>query len=128
VLRASVNYSTFSKSAELGFTEPYLFDRNIAVGVDVFRRDFNSFNFIGNNRNTTYEQLTTGSRSGSGVPLTEFLSLALRYGLSQDKVSLDRSTFFSDTEGDGIRGDSLSRCLRSAAGRAATSATPSATV
>ena len=29
-LRASVNWSTYSRSAELGFTEPYLFDRNIA--------------------------------------------------------------------------------------------------
>src|SRR3712207_1922000 len=32
-LRAGVNYSSYSKSVELGFTEPYLFDRNIAVGV-----------------------------------------------------------------------------------------------
>jgi outer membrane protein insertion porin family len=28
-LRASLNYSTYSKSLELGFTEPYLFDRNM---------------------------------------------------------------------------------------------------
>src|SRR3546814_3132460 len=37
-LRASVDYSTYSKSVNLGFTEPYLFDRNIALGGDVFRR------------------------------------------------------------------------------------------
>ena len=30
-----------------GFTEPYLFDRNIAVGIDLFRRDYNAFNYIG---------------------------------------------------------------------------------
>ena len=53
-LRASINYSSYSKSVELGFTEPYLFDRNIAVGFDLFRRDLNSFNFLGNDRNTTY--------------------------------------------------------------------------
>ncbi len=46
-LRASVNYSSYSKSIEMGFTEPYLFDRNIAVGFDIFRRDLNSFNFLG---------------------------------------------------------------------------------
>src|SRR3546814_3856548 len=34
-LRASVNYSSYSKSVELGFTEPYLFDRNIALGGDI---------------------------------------------------------------------------------------------
>ena len=44
-LRASVNYSTYSKSIELGFTEPYLFDKNIAIGGDIFRRDYNSFNY-----------------------------------------------------------------------------------
>ncbi|MFX5187544.1 BamA/TamA family outer membrane protein, partial [Acinetobacter baumannii] len=31
-LRASVEYSTYSKQVDLGFTEPYLFDRNIAIG------------------------------------------------------------------------------------------------
>ena len=39
-LRAAVNYSSYSKSLELGFTEPYLFDRNIALGFDLFRRDY----------------------------------------------------------------------------------------
>src|SRR3546814_10881562 len=61
-LRASVDYSSYSKSVNLGFTEPYMFDRNIALGGDVFRRDYNSFNYIGQgrDRNTTYEQTTTG--------------------------------------------------------------------
>ena len=101
VLRASASYSTYSKSVELGFTEPYLFDQNIAVGVDVFRRDFNSFNFQNNSRNTTYQQTTTGFQIRAGVPLTEFVQLALRYGLSQDDVSLDRATFFSDLDNNG---------------------------
>ena len=102
-VRASVNYSTYSKSIELGFTDPYVFDKNIAVGGDIFRRDLNSFNFLGNgDRNTTYQQVTTGGQIRAGVPLTEFLSLALRYGLSYDEVSLDRDLFFSDTNGDGI--------------------------
>ena len=39
-LRASANVSSFSKSIEAGFTEPYLFGRNLALGFDVFRRDF----------------------------------------------------------------------------------------
>lgn len=97
-LRAGVNYSSFSNSIELGFTEPYLFDRNIAIGVDLFRRDFNSFNFIGNDRNTTYEQVSTGFQVRAGVPLTEYWTLALRYGLSQEDVSLDENTFFINGE------------------------------
>ncbi len=52
-LRTSVSYSNFSQSVELGFTEPYLFDRSIALSGDIFRRDLNSFNFLNNERNTT---------------------------------------------------------------------------
>ena len=93
-VRASVDYSTYSKSVNVGFTEPYLFDRNIAIGGDIFRRDYNSFNYINNDRNTTYQQTTTGFQVRLGVPLTEYTSLALRYGLSLDKVSLDKTTFY----------------------------------
>ena len=103
-LRASVEYSTYSKSVNLGFTEPYLFNRNIALGGDVFRRDYNSFNYVGSsrNRNTTYEQTTTGFQIRTATPLTEFWSFALRYGLSLDDVSLDRNTFYFDANNDGI--------------------------
>ena len=99
-LRASVNYSTFSKSVELGFTEPYFLDKNIALGGDIFRRDFNSFNFVNNNRNTTYQQLTTGFQVRIGVPLTEFVSFAGRYGVSLDDVTLDRNQFFFNGQCD----------------------------
>jgi outer membrane protein insertion porin family len=94
-VRASTEYSTYSKSVNLGFTEPYLFDKNIALGGDIFRRDYNSFNFVGDSRDTTYQQVTTGFQARVGVPLTEFASLALRYGLSYDDVSLAQS-FFSN--------------------------------
>jgi outer membrane protein insertion porin family len=101
-LRAAVNYSSYSKSVELGFTEPYLFDRNIALGGDLYRRDFSSFNFIGGgDRQTTYKQVSTGMQIRTGVPITEYLSLAGRYGLSQDEVSLDRGLFFTDPDGTG---------------------------
>jgi outer membrane protein insertion porin family len=100
-LRASVNYSSYSKSIELGFTEPYLFDRNIAVGFDLYRRDYNSFNFFGNDRTTTYQQVSTGGQLRLGVPLTENLNLALRYGLVFDDVTLSESLFFTDPDGAG---------------------------
>ena len=101
-LRAAVNYSSYSKSAELGFTEPYVFGRNIAVGVDIFRRDLNSFNFLNNNRQTTYQQISTGGQIRAGVPLTENVSLALRYGLNYDQVTLSETVFFR-TLPDGSR-------------------------
>ena len=101
ILRAAVNYSTYSKSAELSFTEPYLFDRNIALGGDIYRRDYRNFSFIGNERNTTYEQVTTGGQVRLGFPITEYLQGALRYSLAYDEIGLDRNTFFSDIDSDG---------------------------
>ncbi|HEY0414541.1 MAG TPA: outer membrane protein assembly factor BamA [Allosphingosinicella sp.] len=100
-LRAAVSYSTYSKSVELGFTEPYMFDHNIALGVDLYRRDLSSFNFVNNNRNTTYKQTTTGGQIRAGLPLTEFLSAAVRYGLNYDEVTLDKTLFFKDPDGAG---------------------------
>ncbi|MEH3037148.1 MAG: outer membrane protein assembly factor BamA [Sphingomonas adhaesiva] len=120
-LRAGVNYSSYSKSIELGFTEPYIFDRNIAVGVDVFRRDFNAFNFIGTNRNTTYSQTSTGFQVRAGVPLTEYWQLAGRYSFSYDEVGLDESTFFTNGQCDRLRAgnylcDALGNRLTSSVG------------
>ena len=103
-VRASVNYSAYSKSVNLGFTEPYMFDKNIAIGGDIFRRDYNSFNFTGNgnDRRTTYEQTTTGFQVRLGVGLTEYTSLALRYGLSFDDVSLDKDRYYFQGQCDPI--------------------------
>ncbi len=106
-LRTSVNYSSYSKSIELGFTEPYFMDKNIALGGDIYRRDLNSFNYINNNdRNRTYQQTTTGFQLRAGVPITEYMSLALRYSLNLDNVTLDKSTYYTDSNGDGILGNS----------------------
>lgn len=103
-LRTSVNYSAYSKSVELGFTEPYFMDKNIALGGDIYRRDLNSFQYLNNNdRNTTYEQTTTGFQIRAGVPITEYMSLALRYSLNFDDVTLDENTFYSDLNNDGVR-------------------------
>ena len=87
---AGVNYSSYQKSVELGFTEPYLFDKNVALGADVFRRDFSNFNQDNDgNRNDLYNQISTGFQLRTGVPLTEYWSLSGRYGLSYDEVGLD---------------------------------------
>jgi outer membrane protein insertion porin family len=103
-VRAGINYSSYSKSIELGFTEPYLFDRNIAIGGDIYRRDNRSFNRIGSDdRNTTYKQTVTGGQIRMGLGLTENLSLALRYSLNLDEVTLDEDIFFSDLDDDGVR-------------------------
>ena len=100
---ASVQWSRYSRSVNLSFAEPYVFDRNISAGVDIYRRDFNSFNFIGSNRNTTYKNTTTGGSVRLGVPLSEYLSLIGSYTLNFEDITLDENTFFADFDGDGVR-------------------------
>lgn len=98
---ASVNYSRYSRSANISFTEPYVFDRNISAGADIYRRDFNGFNFRNSDRSTTFEQATTGFSGRVGVPITEYISAVGSYTLNYDDISLG-SRFFSDRDGDGV--------------------------
>jgi outer membrane protein insertion porin family len=97
-LNASI--SRFSRSVQVSFTEPYVFDRNISAGIDIFRRDLNSFNF--GSGSTTFAQATTGLSARIGVPLSEFSSFVASYTLNVDDVSLDENNFFADFDGDGI--------------------------
>ena len=100
-LDASVNWSLFSKSISAGFTDPYFLDKPILLGAQVFRRDYSSFNYIGNDRNTTYKQVSTGIGVRTGFPLSEYWNFGTRYLLSNDKISLDKSTFYRDPDGPG---------------------------
>ena len=109
---ASVDYSTYSKSVELGFTEPYLFDTNVALGGTIFRRDYNAFNYIGSDRSTTYSQVSTGFQLVAGVPLTEYWTLSGRYSLMQDDVTLERSNFYTDSNNNGVLDDNECDPLR----------------
>ena len=102
-LNAGVNYSRYSKSIQLGFVEPYLFDKQILLGGEIFRRDYSSFNFVDNERNTTYEQVQTGAGLRLGFPVTEYVSFGARYSLTLDNITLDDGTFYSDLDDDGDR-------------------------
>ncbi len=92
----SVDYSKYSRSVQVSFTEPYLFDRNISAGIDVYRRDYNSFNYFNSSRRTTYKQATTGFQLRAGVALTEYVSLIGRYTLNFDNVTLDRGLYYTE--------------------------------
>jgi outer membrane protein insertion porin family len=92
----SGSYSKYSKSIEAAFTEPYVFDRNVSASFSVYRRDYNSFNYYNSDRNTTYEQATTGFQIRAGVPLTEYITAVASYTLNYDDISLDRNQFYTD--------------------------------
>ncbi len=88
-------YSNYSKQVDISFTEPYLFDRNISLGVNVYRRDLNSFNQFQSNRETIYQQATTGLQVRAGIPVTEFISAVGSYTLNYDDISVDPTSYFS---------------------------------
>jgi outer membrane protein insertion porin family len=92
----SGSYSRYSKSVEASFTEPYLFDKNISASANVYRRDYNSFQYLNSDRNTTYQQSTTGFQLRAGVALTEYITSVASYTLNYDDISLDKTQFYTN--------------------------------
>jgi len=99
-LGLSLNYSRYQRAGRISFTEPYLFDRNISAGLDIYRQDYNNGYF--SRDSATYEQSTTGLAARVGVPLTEYLSALGSYTLNFEDISIDEASYFSDYDGDGI--------------------------
>jgi len=73
-----------------------VFDRNVSFGGNIYRRDYNSFNYLNTARNDLYKQATTGFQLRLGFPLTEYMSLVGRYTLNFDNVTLDQSTYYTN--------------------------------
>lgn len=106
----SLNYSRYSRSGSISFSEPHVFDRNIAAGVEVYRQDYNNGYF--GRQSATYEQARTGFRIRTGIPLSEYLSVLASYNLNFEEITVDENQFFADFDGDGI-----SQCEPLIAGR-----------
>ncbi len=96
-----INYSRYSQSANVSFSEPYVFDRNISAAIDIYRRDYNNDYY--DQGLATYEQSTTGLQVRVGVPLTEYMSLLGRYTFNLENITVDESQYFFDLDGDGTR-------------------------
>jgi outer membrane protein insertion porin family len=120
-LDASVNWSRYSRSVQLGFSDPYFMDKPILFGANLFRSDYRSFNYIGSDRNTTYSQLRTGGALRMGFPITEYWSFGGRYTLETDDITLDKATFYTNGACDPIKAgrylcDEIGKRLTSAVG------------
>ena len=99
VLQTGINYSRYSKSVSAGFTEPYLFDKNILLGGEIYYRDLSSFNYDEDgDRNQTYGQKSIGGIARLGFPVTEYVTFGTRYTLVQDDITLDEDIFFFDPD------------------------------
>ena len=99
-LGLSASLSGYSKSVALSFVDPYVFDRNISFGADIYRRDYDN-SYYTSSDSATYAQTTTGASFRLGVPLSEYMSLVGSYTLNLDEVTLDEASYFADLDGDG---------------------------
>jgi outer membrane protein insertion porin family len=68
-----------SQNYQLAFTEPFLFDRNITGGFDVFKR---SLDYIG-----YYTQKSTGGNLIFGFPVADFSRMFINYSYQQVKMT-----------------------------------------
>ena len=99
ILQTGISYSKYSKSISAGFTEPFLFDKSILLGGEIYYRDYKAFNYQNDGeRNQTYGQKSIGGSVRLGFPVTEYVSLGTRYSLVRDDISLDEDLFFSDVD------------------------------
>ncbi len=70
-LTVSMTAGARSQNYQLAFTEPFLFDRNITGGFDVYKR---SLQYIG-----YYTQRSTGGTMTFGVPVADFSRMFFNY-------------------------------------------------
>ncbi len=81
-LRANFEISSFRNQIDLGFTEPYFMNRNLSVGVDLFRRDANCLNRQSINCGSSqYSQTDLGMGLRAGFNVTEYWTYVARYNL-----------------------------------------------
>ncbi|MFN7977052.1 MAG: outer membrane protein assembly factor BamA [Vicinamibacterales bacterium] len=77
-LTVSLQGGSRAQNYQLAFTEPFLFDRNITGGADVYRR---SLNYIGQ-----FTQQSTGGNLTMGFPVADFSRVFVNYSYEQVQV------------------------------------------
>jgi outer membrane protein insertion porin family len=98
-IEGNFTISARTQEIDLSFTEPYFLDREVAAGVDLFRRstDFQS--------EGSFDQRTTGGTLRADYPLTERWRHGLRLTVREDvihNVDNDASVFIQDEEGSAL--------------------------
>jgi outer membrane protein insertion porin family len=85
-LRLNTSIAQYQQSVDLGFTEPYFLDRNLAAGFDLFEVNQN------NQSIAQYNQLSFGGVLRAGYQINEALRQTLRYTLRSDTIDQIQST------------------------------------
>ena len=93
-LTLSLQAGDRAQNYQLAFTEPFLFDRNITAGFDVYKR---ALQYIG-----YYTQKSTGGNLMMGFPVADFSRMFISYAYEATKMSdlnqafLDPSCVFAE--------------------------------
>jgi outer membrane protein insertion porin family len=88
-LTVSAQAGSRAQQYQLGFTEPFLFDRNMTGGVDVYRR---TIQYI-----SQFTQVATGATLTFGVPVAAFSRMFFNYQYEQVRVQDLNEAFFDST-------------------------------
>jgi len=88
-VKVAGQYGQRARGAEFSFTEPYFLDTRVAAGFDIyakqqFRSDYNPV-----------DTETIGGTLRAGLPLTEDLTLGLRYTIFQRDMSVTNDASFN---------------------------------
>ncbi len=84
-LRLGVSWSGRRKQVDVSFTEPRFLGKNIQAGINVFRRQIDSYT------ESSFSTTSTGFSLNTGLPLSEYVSLGTRYTLRVDDVDIGGS-------------------------------------
>ncbi|MET0605044.1 MAG: outer membrane protein assembly factor BamA [Beijerinckiaceae bacterium] len=85
-VRIAGSYGQRTRGIDFSFTEPYFLDRRLAAGFDLFYK---------NNDETDYSRYLSQVGGGTlrlGVPITEEISLGLRYSLYTSEIEVPNTT------------------------------------
>ena len=82
-VRVSGTLGQYAQGAEFSFTEPYFLGYRLAAGFDLYWKETSATSY------TSYDSQTVGGGIRFGLPITDEITLALRYNLYQRELSID---------------------------------------
>ncbi|MFG1465710.1 outer membrane protein assembly factor BamA [Xanthobacter sp. DSM 24535] len=82
-VKISGSFGQNAQGAEFSFTEPYFLGYRLAAGVDFYWKETSATSY------TSYNSTTLGGGFRFGLPITDEITLALRYNLYQRELNLD---------------------------------------
>jgi outer membrane protein insertion porin family len=88
-LTLSLQAGSRAENYQVAFSEPFLFDRNITGGIDVFKRSLQYVN--------QFTQDSSGGNIMFGFPVADFSRLFMTYSFESTKVSDFNEAFFDPT-------------------------------